>query len=78
MTNEKAVDWIDILIKEMKRDTSGPGADPEYKDEVYEALDKAKNALRIVELIENNFEGNKDYLAMDYNDWLEILSEFEE
>lgn len=49
MTNEEAMDWIDILIKEMKRDTSGPRADPEYKDEIYEALDKAYFALKEID-----------------------------
>ena len=52
MTNQEAIDWIDILIKEMKRDTSGHGADPEYKDEVYEALDKAIDALEYLGLFE--------------------------
>lgn len=48
MTNEEAINWIDLLIKDMKRSTLGAAhfADPEYKDEVYEALDMACKALK--------------------------------
>ena len=48
MTNEEAINWIDLLIKDMKRNTLGAAnfADAEYKDEVYEALDMASKALK--------------------------------
>lgn len=48
MTNEEDINWIDLLIKDMKRNTLGAAnfADPEYKDEVYEALDMTSQALK--------------------------------
>ena len=45
MTREEAKNWIEDLISEMKEETSGNYPDPEYRDEVYEALDMAINAL---------------------------------
>lgn len=63
MTNKEAIDWIDILIKEMKRDTSGQRADPEYKDEVYEALDKAKDALKEIDDIKEATNYSEGYSA---------------
>lgn len=61
MTNEEAVEWIELLIKEMKRDTSGPGADPKYKDEVYEALELAIKAL------EERPKGKWEFVQYDAN-----------
>lgn len=46
MTNAEAIGWIELLINDMVKDTTGPGADPEYKDEVYVALNKALYALK--------------------------------
>lgn len=45
MTREKAKEWIVKLISAMKEETNGMWADPQYKDEVYEALDEAIKAL---------------------------------
>lgn len=45
MTEEKAIEWLNNLIETMKSETSGNYPDPEYKDEVYEALDIAIEAL---------------------------------
>lgn len=47
MTREKAKEWIVKLISAMKEETSGMWADPQYKDEVYEALDEAIKALSV-------------------------------
>ena len=45
MTREEAANWIKCLIKTMKEETSGQYPDPEYKDEVYEALEMGIEAL---------------------------------
>ena len=45
MTKEEAKRWIEYLIKTMKEETSGSYPDPPYKDEVYEALRMAVEAL---------------------------------
>lgn len=45
MTREEAKNWIEDLISEMKEETSGNYPDPEYRDEVYEALEMAIQAL---------------------------------
>lgn len=45
MTREDAVDWIRRLVATMKEETSGEFPEPEYKDDVYEALDMAIKAL---------------------------------
>ena len=42
MEREEAEDWIKRLINEMKEDT------PEYRDEVYEALDLAISDIELV------------------------------
>jgi len=49
MTNKEAIDWIKSLITEMKKDTTGPLHDPEYKNEVYEALNKGIEALKYMD-----------------------------
>lgn len=46
MTNVEAIGWIELLIDDMVKDTTGPGASPKYKDEVYTALNKALYALK--------------------------------
>ena len=38
MTNKEAINWIALLIETMRKETRGNNPDPEYKDEVYEAL----------------------------------------
>ena len=45
MTKEKAIEWLNNLTETMKAETSGNYSDPEYRDEVYEALDMAIKAL---------------------------------
>ena len=45
MTREDAKKWIKNLISEMKKETSGNFHDPEYRDEVYEALDMVVQVL---------------------------------
>ena len=45
MTKKEAIEWISKLIETMKEETSGQYPDPEYKDEVYEALDIAIETL---------------------------------
>ena len=45
MTREEAIKWIEALIDTMKEETCGRCPDPEYKDEVYEALDIAIKSL---------------------------------
>lgn len=69
MTSEKAIRILD-------RRTTIPDDDAS-EEEINEAIDFAIKALHIVERIEKTFEWNSD-LMMDHNDWLEILSEFEE
>ena len=51
MSNKEAVEWIEALIKLMREETEPSEfyADPEYADEVYEALDMAIKALQIEE-----------------------------
>lgn len=69
MTNEKAIQILD-------RRTTIPGDDAS-EEEINEAIDEAKKALHIVELIEKAFE--RDIRAgMDYEDWSEMLSKLEE
>ena len=68
MTNKEAVEWIEILIAEMKRDTSGHGADPEYKDEVYEALSLAIAYLQLPNI--HSVTLNSDKIVPDVlNGW---------
>ena len=45
MTTTDARGWIAALIKAMHEETSGSWPDPEYKDEVYSALEMAIQAL---------------------------------
>ena len=45
MTTTDARGWINALIKAMHEETSGTWPDPEYKDEVYSALEMAIKAL---------------------------------
>ena len=45
MTREEAIKWIGELVETMKEETCGQYPDPEYKDEVYEAIDIAIKAL---------------------------------
>lgn len=45
MTREEAKDWIEALISTMKEETRGNYPDPEYSDEVYEALDMTIKSL---------------------------------
>lgn len=45
MTTTDARGWINALIKAMHEETSGSWPDPEYKDEVYSALEMAVQAL---------------------------------
>lgn len=56
MTREEAKNWIEDLISEMKEETSGNYPDPEYRDEVYEALEMAINALSAIEDIKQEIE----------------------
>lgn len=56
MTNAEAKEWIVKLISAMKEDTRGMWADPQYKDEVYEALDDAIKALGREEAVLNALE----------------------
>ena len=46
MTRKEAIEWLNNLIETMKSETSGNYHDPEYKDEVYEAIDMAIEALK--------------------------------
>lgn len=48
MTREEALKWIEALVREMKEETSISNRfpDPEYRDEVYIALDVAIKALQ--------------------------------
>lgn len=50
MVREDAEDWIKRLINEMKQDT------PEYRDEVYEALDLAISDMEKIEKYEQAME----------------------
>lgn len=52
MTNDEAIKWISELIGTMREETSGPLSDSEYRDEVYEALDKAIKALNAIPMLE--------------------------
>ena len=45
MTREEAKQWIELLTRTMRKETSGSYPDPLYKDEVYVALDMAIEAL---------------------------------
>ena len=45
MKLKRAAQWINKLIEEMKKETTGPFADLEYKDKIYEALNCAIYAL---------------------------------
>ena len=45
MTKTDAIGWINALIKAMHEETSGSWPDPEYKDDVYCALEMGKQAL---------------------------------
>ena len=45
MIIEDAIGWINALIKAMHEETNGSWPDPEYKDEVYSALEMAIQAL---------------------------------
>ena len=46
MTKVEAIQWIELLIKTMHEETHGEFKDPEYKDEVYIALDMAIKELK--------------------------------
>jgi len=46
MTTTDARGWIAALIKAMHEETNGSWPDPEYKDEVYSALEMAIKALK--------------------------------
>lgn len=46
MTNGEAINWITLLIETMRKETSGNHPDPEYKDEVYEALEMSIALLK--------------------------------
>jgi rubrerythrin len=48
MTKVDAIDWINQLIVTMKEETSGDFPEPEYQDEVYEALEMGIEALEQV------------------------------
>lgn len=52
MKNKEAIKWIEGLIKTMQEETRGNFPDPEYKDEVYEALKMGVKALNAVILSE--------------------------
>ena len=46
MTEREAIEWLNNLIETMKSETSEYLPHPEYKDEVYEALDVAIESLK--------------------------------
>ena len=56
MVREEAENWIKKLINEMKKETSGNYPDPEYRDEVYEALDFAISDMKRIEKLEEMIE----------------------
>ena len=45
MTNKQALEWIKLLIQTMHEETKGNFPDAEYKDEVYQALNIARQSL---------------------------------
>lgn len=46
LTKTEVIMWLQLMIKEMKRETRGNYHYPEYKDEVYEALEYAIEYLK--------------------------------
>ena len=73
MSNKEAIDWIDRLVATMKKETNGKFSDPEYKDEVYEALQAATDALRVQPCsnwipVEEKLPDEDDHLLVSLSD----------
>lgn len=63
MTREEAIEWIEALVETMLHETSvGSLREPEYRDEVYEALNMAMETARKYQKIQEIVNSNPDYI----------------
>lgn len=64
MTNKEA-------IEQLKQMPINPEASYEYMKTIYQTIDMAIKAIRIVEVIEDGFKRDSN-LMMDYEDWTDV------
>lgn len=74
MTRGAAIEWINNLTETMKLETSEYLPHPEYKDEVYEAIDMAIEALKAIDDIKAEIEAEIELKSNlgDYNDYVRL------
>ena len=58
-------------IEQLKQMPINPEASYEYMKTIYQAIDMAIKAIRIVEVIEDGFKRDSN-LMMDYEDWTDV------